>query len=162
MKKLDRLKIAPTIIISLLCLLPNLTLSKEIKSSLDFALQGKKLLNVVYCSIYSASLEKPKQATRLIELGIDLGREFINAARNGKISEEDWRNNVPIIIGRSIWGPTTDFALGALWQISSEEVQRNMRKELSKNDCETCQFDKELQSNYQFEEYQKRNCELIK
>ena len=162
MKKLERLKIAPTIIISLLCLLPNLTLSKEIKSSLDYARQGKKLLSVMYCSIYAASLEKPKQASRFIELGIDLGRGFINAARNGKISDEDWRNNVPVIIGRSIWGPTTDFALGVLWQVSTEEVQKNMRKELFKNDCETCQFDKELQSNYQFEEYQKRNCELIK
>jgi hypothetical protein len=56
------------------------------------------------------------------ESGILAGRRFVEAARAGHITPEDIRTTVPIFVALSLEGPSDEFVLGRLYEITTTDA----------------------------------------
>jgi hypothetical protein len=54
--------------------------------------------------------------------GISAGRRFVEAARAGRIPPEDVSATVPIFVALSLAGPSDEFVLGRLFEITSTDA----------------------------------------
>lgn len=59
------------------------------------------------------------RAEHHFQRGLESGRRFVEAARSGSISEEEWDSTVPVYVAMSMGGPTSDFVLGRLFEVIS-------------------------------------------
>ena len=75
------------------------------------------------CSQYARIAGKPEQETeRLVGLGYENGKRFVEAVRTKKISENELSTNVPIGVMYVMNGPTTDFILGRIFEYATREA----------------------------------------
>ena len=63
--------------------------------------------------------------------GLESGRRFVEAARSGAISEDDWDSTVPVYVALSMQGPTSEFVLGRLFEV----ISGNAFDEVTKRDA---------------------------
>lgn len=116
------------------------------------------------CSVYAEMAGKDsKEQQRLFQLGYDSGRRFLDAARKGLLTEEEVRNRVPI--GFKASGPTTDFALGQVYGLISQEAYDRIVKNDARGlprPIDQWVTDPEVQKVRAEGEYSTRNCALLK
>ncbi len=67
--------------------------------------------------------DEPEEAQRLFEFGVDTGRGFVQAARDGEMSQEDFQQSVPLGVSMRLGGPSDDFMIGRIYE-SAENVAR--------------------------------------
>ena len=130
--------------------------------SLEYAKLGKKLFSVFECSHYAISSKNEMETRRLWELALKTGRIFVDAFRAGKITENDWKKNVPVVWGMLGKGPSTDFILGKYWQYMSDDIYEKMERDLSAGGCKECKWDKDLRAMHMVKLFEDSNCALIK
>lgn len=88
---------------------------------------SRRMMIAFVCSIFAGVAGTADEEKRLFELGISDGRAFIEAYRNGKISESVLNNEVPMLgVLALMSGPSDDFMLGRIY----ESVANSVFKEL--------------------------------
>jgi hypothetical protein len=149
----------PALFLSFLVGTPALSAGED-KTSLEYAKLGPKLLAVIQCSVYSEKFADQSERLRFYGLSISIGRELISAAKNNKITKEDWSGNVPWIYGVKQGGPSVDFVLGRWWEWTASNAYDKISDEFPK-DCDTCAIDDELRLMVSKKLFREKNCALI-
>lgn len=123
-------------------------------SSSEYALMGSASWSAFECSVL-AGYSNPKEQERLFNYGYSQGITFINALRENKVKQEDLYNKVPMGMMMHIQGPTSDFALGRVYEKAADSGLKDIIKSGDKMN------DKGIQQMLAEGRYSQRNCQLI-
>lgn len=128
------------------------------RDSKEYAVMGRELWSAFSCSTWASHFEDQKEAERLFHFGYERGKIFLDAARAGKITDEDFSHEVPIGIGMSLAGPNNDFILGTI----SANAQEAALKEVFYSNYDRSKINSEnLQKIIAKNKYLDGNCQLI-
>jgi hypothetical protein len=120
------------------------------------AQDARLLWSAFECSYFAFSSDQEAEGIRLFELGYDRGRAFIDALLAGEIGEEDARRFIPVGISLRLEGPSSDFALGRIFEATQSEAAAMLSA--ANPDFP---FDEELRRLSAENLYGHRNCEII-
>ena len=119
---------------------------------------GRELWSAVACSTWASHFGDQKEAERLFLFGYGQGKKFLGAARAGKITDEDFRQEVPMGISMSLAGPNDDFILGVI----STNVQEDALEEVFYTNYDKTKLNPDdLQKSIAENKYRDGNCQLI-
>jgi hypothetical protein len=128
------------------------------QSSKEYAAMGSELWSAFSCSTWASHFGNQKEAERLFIFGYEQGKKFLGAARTGKITDEDFRQEVPIGISMSLAGPNDDFVLGVIFT----NIQENALEEVFYTNYDKTKLNSEdLQKSIAENKYRDGNCKLI-
>ena len=128
------------------------------QSSKEYAVMGRELWSAFSCSTWASHFKDQKEAGRLFLFGYEQGKKFLGAARAGKITDEDFRQEVPIGISMSLSGPNDDFILGVI----STNVQDEALEEVFYTNYDKTKLNSDdLQKSIAENKYRDGNCQLI-
>lgn len=129
------------------------------QSSKEYAVMGRELWSAFSCSTWASHFGDQKEAERLFLFGYEQGKKFLGAARAGKITDEDFRQEVPIGISMSLsGGPNDDFILGVI----SSNVQEDALEEVFYTNFDKTKLNSDnLQKSIAENKYRDGNCQLI-
>ena len=128
------------------------------QSSKEYAVMGRELWSAFSCSTWASHFGDQKEAERLFLFGYEQGKKFLGAARAGKIIDEDFRQEVPIGISMSLWGPNDDFILGVIsTNFQNEALQEVFYTNYDKTKLNSNDLQKSIAEN----KYRDGNCQLI-
>lgn len=117
------------------------------------------------CQVWSAMAGNNETAETHHERGLAAGRRFIEAARAGLIPPADFDSTVPVYVSLSMQGPSDDFVLGRLYEITTTDAYDQIAtrdkegRPLSPADYVT---DKSLQSVMASERFLSSNCASLR
>jgi hypothetical protein len=123
-------------------------------SSMDYALKSKRSYAAFECAALSlhGKMNETK-GKQLFLLGYNEGKEFYQAIKEKKISEEDLKNIMPIAFRLVNAGPSVDFSLGMLWEKVVNEVFDDLNKDGA--------FDEDSIKTNASRKFWKQNCDLL-
>ena len=128
------------------------------QSSKEYAVMGRELWSAFSCSTWASHFGDQKEAERLFLFGYEQGKKFLGAARAEKITDEDFRQEVPIGISMSLAGPNDDFILGVI----STNVQDEALDEVFYTNYDRSKLNSDdLQKSIAENKYRDGNCQLI-
>lgn len=128
------------------------------QTSKEYAAIGKQLWSAFSCSTWASHSGDQKEAERLFLFGYEQGKKFLGAARAGKITDEDFRKEVPIGISMSLAGPSDDFILGVI----STNVKENALEEVFYTNYDRSKLNSnDLQKSIAGNKFRDGNCQLI-
>lgn len=123
-------------------------------SSSEYALMGSASWSAFECSVL-AGYGNPKEQERLFKYGYSQGITFVNDLKENKVKQEDLYNKVPMGMMMHIQGPTSDFALGRVYEKAVDSGLKDIIKSGDKIN------DKDVQKILAEGQYTKQNCQLI-
>ncbi len=124
------------------------------ESSKELAVRGKRTWSAFECSTLAELAGNRELHEKLFMLGVEEGRAFLKAFKEGKIDPEDVRSEVPMIVLLSLGGPSDDFRLGRIF----ESARQGISESIYRNDG--TQSDEEVRILAQ-RELDRRNCALL-
>jgi hypothetical protein len=128
------------------------------QSSKEYAVMGRELWSAFSCSTWASHFGDQKEAERLFIFGYEQGKKFLGAARVGKITDEDFRQEVPIGVSMSLAGPNDDFILGVI----STNVQDEALEEVFYTNYDKTKLNPDdLQKSIAENKYRDGNCQLV-
>jgi hypothetical protein len=68
------------------------------------------------CSAFAQISGERTEQERLFQVGLKAGHAFLEALRGGQVSDDELNNEVPLAVTLLLWGPTTDFMLGRIYE----------------------------------------------
>lgn len=71
------------------------------------------------CQIWSGMTGDKDAALVHYDRGLQSGKRFVEAARSGQITSEEFKSAVPMYIAMSMHGPSDDFVLGRLYEMTT-------------------------------------------
>lgn len=74
------------------------------------------------CQVWSGIIGDEEAALTHFNQGYASGSQFVAAARAGQIDQTDFDSTVPVYISMSLQGPSDDFVLGRLYEMTTEEA----------------------------------------
>lgn len=74
------------------------------------------------CHVWTEMVEDTESAALHAELGFESGKRFVVAARAGEIDGDEIDRTVPVYISMSLGGPSDDFALGRLYELTTQQA----------------------------------------
>ena len=128
------------------------------KSSKEYAVMSRQLWSAFLCSAWAAHTDDREEAERLFLYGYEQGEQFLGAAREGKISDEDFKSEVPIGVSWSLAGPNNDFVLGVLYTNAQDDA---LEEVFHSNYDKTKLNSDDLQESIAKNKYREGNCKLI-
>ena len=102
------------------------------QTSKELAAMAPKAWAAFVCSTFAGQAKKEQEEERLFLLGYQNGKTFIEAARAGKIREEDFRDSVPIGVSLVSQGPNADFIVGRIYENASDDAMEKITNPLGK------------------------------
>ncbi len=84
--------------------------------SKQLALKARIMWSSFECSNYASGKGDKEEANRLFSVGYKEGKTFLDALQSKKIKKEDISTNVPIGLSFKLWGPSSDFVIGRLYE----------------------------------------------
>ena len=78
--------------------------------------QAKMAFAAFRCAVFAEMSGDKIEHTRLFELGLAAGRNFVEALRSGEITDADVRAQAPLGVTMYLQGPTTDFMIGRVYE----------------------------------------------
>lgn len=128
------------------------------QSSKEYAVMGRELWSAFSCSTWASHFGNQKEAERLFLFGYEQGKKFLSAVRTGKVTDEDFQQEIPIGISMSLAGPNDDFILGVI----STNVQDEALEEVFYTNYDKTKFNSDdLQKSIAENKYRDGNCQLI-
>ncbi len=128
------------------------------QSSKEYAVMGRELWSAFSCSTWASHFGNQKETERLFRFGYEQGKKFLGAVRIGKVTDEDFRQEVPIGISMSLAGPSDDFILGVI----STNVQDQALEEVFYTNYDKTKLNADdLQRSIAENKYRDGNCQLI-
>jgi len=143
------------ILLSIIAISFFMTSSAIAETSKEYALMGKSTWSAFECSALAGKVGNTKEQERLFLFGYEQGLKFINALKLNKIKRADLSSEVPVAMGWSLQGPTPDFMLGRVFEVSMKYAL----KDVYKTDNNT--YDENMQKIIAKRKFSKRNCNLI-
>lgn len=101
------------------------------RSATTAADAGLRLWSAFECSSYAEMAGNAPEQRRLLQLGMDTGRPFVNGVRNRTIAASEIGDRVPVAVLTAMAGPTTDFMLGRIYATAAQQAFDRVAKENS-------------------------------
>lgn len=101
------------------------------EESWKLARLGKQAYEAFSCSTLAAEAGNDEVEVAF-NVGLDSARRFVEALQAGKIEQADFTSEVPMLVGWSLEGPTTDFIVGRIFQAVSGYTSDAVSDEASK------------------------------
>jgi hypothetical protein len=94
------------------------------------ARQGQLMLSAFECATFAQLAKKGEENKRLFNIGIQAGRNFLEALQNGKISEAEMNSTVPVGVSHYLWGPepSIDFVIGRIYEGAEFDAHDRVNK----------------------------------
>lgn len=128
------------------------------QKSKDYAIMSREFWSAIECSTWASHFDDQKEAERLFTFGYEQGKKFLGAVRAEKISEEDWRTEIPMGISMRLEGPNDDFILGVI----SADIQESALEEVFYTNYNKTKLNSDdLQKSIAENKYRDGNCQLI-
>lgn len=128
------------------------------QSSKEYAVMGREAWSAFVCSSWASKVDDSKEAERLFMFGYEQGKKFLGAVRAEKITEEDFRQEVPIGVSMLLAGPNDDFILGVI----SADAQEDALKEVFYTNYDQSKLNpNDLQKSIAGNKFRNGNCQLI-
>lgn len=124
------------------------------QSSDDYARMSRASWSAFECSAYADILGKRSEHERLFNYGYEQGKVFIEALRAGRVERADLHSISPSGFLMLADGPTSDFALGRIFEGAIE----NALKDVITSDNI---LDKNIQKSIASNKYGEANCEIL-
>lgn len=128
------------------------------QTSKEYAVMGRELWSAFSCSTWASHFENQKEAERLFLFGYKQGEKFLGAVQAGKITDEDFSQEVPIGVSWSLAGPNNDFVLGVLYTNAQDDA---LEEVFYINYDKTKLNSDDLQKSIAESKYRDGNCQLI-
>jgi len=80
------------------------------------------------CANWAEMTGDTSEVERHFNAGLEVGRRFVQAARDGLISADQWNGEIPVGIAMTTNGPTNDFILGRLFALAGDEAYDDIAK----------------------------------
>lgn len=128
------------------------------QGSKEYAVMGRELWSAFSCSTWASHFENQKEAERLFLFGYEQGKIFLGAVRTGKVTDEDFQQEVPIGISMSLAGPNDDFILGVIYTNIQDEA---LEEVFYTNYDKTKLNSEDLQKSIAESKYRDGNCQII-
>ena len=77
------------------------------------AQKARVMWSAFECSTFAEVKKDTAEQARLFQLGYRQGKQFLEAMEAGKITPEEMRKNVPVIVALLLAGPSIDFHIRA-------------------------------------------------
>ncbi len=129
------------------------TVAQSTLGSEEYARMARKAFSAWECYALADIAHNKTEAERLFRLGYELGKTAVEAARAGRVTQEDWSRHAPLLITMSLGGPSVDFSLGRIHEGIFEHVYKDILKDITDSNLRKTQADFI---------YQKHNCFIIK
>lgn len=117
------------------------------------------------CATWADMSGYDKEAERLFNYGVEVGRQFLQDAQDNKFTAKDYSSVVPMVWGMNRGGPTIDFVLGKIYTRMADEaydkvvkVGANGLTSFNPNDWVK---DEMLRKQLAINKYNSSNCKLI-
>src|SRR5262245_44987180 len=123
------------------------------------ARDGRVMWSAFECATFAELSGDKKENERLFGIGLKAGRQFVEAVKNGQISPEAVRSEVPIGVTLYLAGPTVDFIIGRIFENATKDAFDAVVER--KNGQATITDDEVRKSNAQHR-YGEKNCTLIR
>jgi hypothetical protein len=123
------------------------------QTSEEYAHMATKTFSAWSCSVLADYGDKNGETERLFKLGYDTGKNVIEALWAGKVNKEDWSKHAPWVFGHKLGGPSTDFALGRLFETILDDKVEKLWKKSTDNEARK----REAESMYRTQ-----NCSFLK
>ena len=118
------------------------------------------------CGTYAEMSDDEKEQTRLFELGVKAGRDFLGARESHQITDDDVRNEVPFFMLLVLQGPSTDFIIGRVFQFAYtrtfDDIAKHDAMGLPIERMSDWVMDKETQKTIAHSKFLLTYCALIK
>ena len=75
------------------------------ETSQEYAAMGRNLWSAFECAVLAGVANDGEEHQRLFSVGIEKGRIFLTALQAGKITREDFKNAVPLVVVGLLDGP---------------------------------------------------------
>jgi hypothetical protein len=124
------------------------------QTSEDYAKIGMKTYSVWSCAVLTSYTKETQDGNKLFSLGYDLGKTFIEAIKAGKVKQEDLRKHAPMVFGDKLNSPSTDFALGRMFETVVDGTVKEVWQDATS--------DEDLRKNKAADMYRKQNCPFLK
>jgi len=124
------------------------------QTSEDYAKMSRKVWSLFECTVLASYTKDNMEAERLFQLGYENGKTFIEALKAGKVKNEDLRKHMPWAMGEKLSGPSTEFALGRLYESIQDYTIEEIWKDASS--------DEDLRKTKALTTYQKQNCSFLR
>ncbi len=92
------------------------------------ARESERMMAHWRCSVWASMTNDPAGSQDHFERGLESARTFVEAARAGQISESDWNETVPVGVALTMSGPTTDFIVGRMFGLISDDAYDRVAK----------------------------------
>lgn len=123
------------------------------KTSRQLAKQATRSWAAFECSHLAFLAKEEELAQKLLKLGHECGKEFMEATLAGKIERDDYKAEVPMVFGLLNVGPSTEFVLGRVYQASEKAADKLLHDNLELDLAEVAKLAKD--------ELRRRNAELL-
>jgi hypothetical protein len=127
---------------------------------------GHTMWSAFVCGTYAEMSGDEKEQTRLFELGVKAGRDFLGARESHQITDDDLRNEVPFFMLLVLQGPSTDFIIGRVFQFAYtrtfDEIAKHDAMGLPIEKMSDWVTDKETQKTIAHSKFLRTNCASIK
>lgn len=125
------------------------------QSSKEYALMGREVWSSFECSAWADTNDDEKEQQRLFLFGYERGKIFLGALRADKIDRSDLSQEVPIVLGLLLHGPSDEFILGQIYSSASGLALEEVYKTGNNFNL------KELQKTIAGKKFRDGNCQLI-
>lgn len=123
------------------------------EAAVEKARLARTMWSAVQCGTYAEMLDNGKEQSRLFELAVKAGREFLDAFENGQIPPEVVNTEVPVGVAWLLQGPNTDFIIGRIFENAIRDAYDGIGRGID---------DKELRKSRAQTKYLQGNCDLLK
>lgn len=93
------------------------------------AIRARVMWAAFECAVFAGMSDNATAQVELFERGLAEGRTFFAAAQAGDITEDEWRNNVPVAVSLLAAGPTIDFIIGRVFETVAGDAFDKVVKE---------------------------------
>jgi hypothetical protein len=85
------------------------------QTAVEKAKLARTMWSAFQCGTYAEMSGNEEEQSRLFNLGLSAGRDFLDALQNGQIPEQVARSEVPVGVALSLQGPSIDFIIGNIF-----------------------------------------------
>lgn len=128
------------------------------------ARDGRVMWSAFQCATFAEMSGDKKENERLFGIGLKAGRQFVEAVKNGQLSPEAVRSEVPIGVTMYLAGPSVDFIVGRIFENAMGDAYDDIVKRKNGMPLPTSDWvmDEEIRKPDAKHRYVKGNCSLIR
>ena len=125
--------------------------------SKKFAKKAHYMVVAFDCSLIAGSYKNTEEQKRLFDAGLEAGREFLGAARAGKVKKQEFLKVIPWQVSMAMQGPSDDFILGRIFEGRADAFVSQKDRDFDGN----APVDQENNKIYGEKKFREKNCQHL-